>query len=1642
MFKNLEQVESITKSEFNQEIEKRLENPDNLIFDRIKAILKNIDDDQNELSNKIKDIYSSMEEDDKREGGKVFIEFIKFIYTEVAKYKNDNIKETLLDFFGFISDMDTFKNEYMKKLMDIKREYIDSSSEKDFILLLKKKIAEEYLKTELDFSKTKASEMIMVLLEYNYNLNQLYKFFSLFKNYVKEDEIFKSLISTLVSYPNVKIDSTEFEELITQYKEKDSKGTEILNPKIALTFYLNISGKDINNNEETEKEELLHELKKLNPNISDGDISRINTRIENIEKFIKENSPNFISEENFLSWSKKAKKMKFNTKQKFDKNTEEFLGVISIAVKKENDYYLRKTQLLSLLLFIYKETNKGLIEEIATGEGKSIIIASLSIYYALRNKYVDVITSGYTLAQRDSKKFTKLFSLFNLTTSYPRNFESEPYKANILYGTFLEFEGDILRELTSEHKIRHPRNYEVLIVDEVDNLFIDNILGSTRLTNSSRGFKFLGPHYFTTYFSVLLCDFCFKIFLKIKLKQIKDENEKRKFEAKINDPKERLEEIKNIIQNLFNEIKSGNQIKTDENNETVNYKEEDGQKVQKNFNEFLNQIVKYLEYPSFLKDFLQVEENYWLNSAWEAENEMKKDTQYVIAFDREGNKDIAPVDRKNTGEIELSTVYDEGLHQMLEIKHRLRIREETVVHTFLSHITYFNNYYEENKEFLFFGLSGTVGKEETKEIYKNQYKSNILFIPPYKKKRFVELPPILCKKDEHYKIICEDILSNFDKERKVLVICDSIDEANQIKEYLCNPNDHDINIINNEGNIYNIHNIESNIVLYTRSDLVREDFLEKNSDKKIFLSTNLGGRGTDLKTSPEEESKGGLHVILTSMPKNYRVLKQAFGRTSREGKKGTGQLILYDEQFDSYEEIKKYVNKKEEERIQFIQKKLKILLFKDDLFKRFIELLKEKKINTKELIFDEIKYRWANFLKLKVTSKGKDLNEKEAELEFGKFKKDIENILNENNIDDKFENKFYQMEEGIRKYSKFSKELMNYFVFTVDETNKKFYFAQSYIKAIIRIVNGKTSKSYDEVFYSDVIRNLKETQKRINSLIEDNINPILDSFNEWEGYTHELLKYGEFEKYLENNPFENQKFEKTELFEQYSNIKTICEKIHKKIDENIFFINNYKKIYNDNPNYSIFVKRETLEQGLSLEENEIKEIQFFEDSTLSGVYTLSLKFKEPSKDDYSILDLFKKFLKYIGNKIKRFVAPIIYKLFSYHITLEEENFEFSNNSIIGSLFQAFVRKIGFGGNEGNNRDDNVQTFEDASLSGGEIKELLFKDIKASIDKKFNEKINEIENIKFLLFIDKYFQENIWKEKITKICEDNFTNVYKKQFEEKNNIFNKQITNETYEEHKNNYNEIFNSYLKQCIKEIKELLYKKDYNETTGLNSLEHLIKNLNPEAITEEVANKTVQKIMEYGLITKERFINIKYFKDCLEQKDEKTKSKESERNIMKKPNIKININININNDSMNSIMITNLNDFEVNNLEDKEIPKVNASFFDISRVYQKGNYNNLLKDYSFFIINNLKIIFTELLLFKNEEYNNFKEFILNLMKKQIEKLLLKNNFNKYKKKKMDKIIVEEFNPEEKIRYSTFLKDTGKELVSFLHKNNKIVNHN
>lgn len=134
---------------------------------------------------------------------------------------------------------------------------------------------------------------------------------------------------------------------------------------------------------------------------------------------------------------------------------------------------------------------KGRIAQVRTGEGKSTIIAMLAGCLAIRGYCVDVITSSEYLAKRDQEKFHRYFEEMGVTSSHIcANLQTtEMFDGQVLFGTNYNFEFAILRDMLYAKGLRHtkmqdklmPRPFDVVIVDEVDSLFIDMAMNSARL---------------------------------------------------------------------------------------------------------------------------------------------------------------------------------------------------------------------------------------------------------------------------------------------------------------------------------------------------------------------------------------------------------------------------------------------------------------------------------------------------------------------------------------------------------------------------------------------------------------------------------------------------------------------------------------------------------------------------------------------------------------------------------------------------------------------------------------------------------------------------------------------------------------------------------------------------------------------------------------------------------------------------------------------------------------------------------------------------------------------------------------------------------------------------------------------------------
>ena len=167
------------------------------------------------------------------------------------------------------------------------------------------------------------------------------------------------------------------------------------------------------------------------------------------------------------------------------------LAAIRLLVFQVRGLYPYDTQMLSLMVMINTpEAYKGRLAQVRTGEGKSTLVAMLAIYYAVQDLNVDVITSSRQLAERDEHEQALLFKAAGVlsstvTVSSPT---SEHFRGKIIYSTSHDLEWAILLEMHSEHKSRivdgKKRSSDVVIVDEADNLLMDAMYTTSRITET------------------------------------------------------------------------------------------------------------------------------------------------------------------------------------------------------------------------------------------------------------------------------------------------------------------------------------------------------------------------------------------------------------------------------------------------------------------------------------------------------------------------------------------------------------------------------------------------------------------------------------------------------------------------------------------------------------------------------------------------------------------------------------------------------------------------------------------------------------------------------------------------------------------------------------------------------------------------------------------------------------------------------------------------------------------------------------------------------------------------------------------------------------------------------------------------------
>ena len=235
---------------------------------------------------------------------------------------------------------------------------------------------------------------------------------------------------------------------------------------------------------------------RTNNGISQQVLDELKKSYDKIEKK-KEELKNKTCDE-IRQWAEKVKKEK-------EKDIDCIIAHINKLFNIVFGFYLRDTQIISVLLLLKKKTKSGRIAQILTGEGKTAIIITLASVNVILGHKVDIVTSSEILAKRDAEneKNKKIYESLGITVDHcikdKNNNERGPrkcYLADIVYGDAHNFQGDILSDKYMLEGTRNNRVFDVIIVDEIDSMFVDDYsIGSNVLKEN----KSIYPKYLYDY---------------------------------------------------------------------------------------------------------------------------------------------------------------------------------------------------------------------------------------------------------------------------------------------------------------------------------------------------------------------------------------------------------------------------------------------------------------------------------------------------------------------------------------------------------------------------------------------------------------------------------------------------------------------------------------------------------------------------------------------------------------------------------------------------------------------------------------------------------------------------------------------------------------------------------------------------------------------------------------------------------------------------------------------------------------------------------------------------------------------------------------------------------------------------------------
>ena len=560
--------------------------------------------------------------------------------------------------------------------------------------------------------------------------------------------------------------------------------------------------------------------------------------------------------------------------------------------------------------------HNGKISEMGTGEGKTLV-ATLPVFLnALAGRGVHVVTVNDYLAKRDSEWMGPIYQFHGISVDcidkhQPNSPERrKAYEADITFGTNNEFGFDYLRDnMAVSPADLVQRKHHYAIVDEVDSVLIDDArtpliisgpvpkgenqlfdalkapverlvkaqrdlvgnylveakkkIGSENSKESEEGALALFRAYKGLPKHKPLIRFLSEEGNKAKMLKIENyymqDNNKNMYVA--TDP------LFFVIEEKLNSIEltdNGIEILSKDNEDNGFFVLPDvGAEIADIQNDKnLSDSDRLEQKDVLLQNFaVKSERVHTVNQLLKAYTMFEKDVEYVLMDSK-----VKIVDEQ-TGRIMEGRRYSDGLHQAIEAKENVKIEDATQTFATITLQNYFRMYHK---------LSGMTGTAETEagELW-DIYKLEVVVIPtnrPIVRKDFEDL--VYKTKKEKYNAIIDEIVRLNTIGQPMLVGTTSVEISELLSRML------QMRGIKHQVLNAKLHQREADIVA------------EAGKLGMVTIATNMAGRGTDIKLTPETRELGGLAIIGTERHESRRVDRQLRGRSGRQGDPGSSQFFV------------------------------------------------------------------------------------------------------------------------------------------------------------------------------------------------------------------------------------------------------------------------------------------------------------------------------------------------------------------------------------------------------------------------------------------------------------------------------------------------------------------------------------------------------------------------------------------------------------------------------------------------------------------------------------------------------------------------------------------------------------------------------